>query len=90
VSDTANTAPTVAVWAVGSALDAHGVPRPPDRDVVCEACGEHSLRAACRTEAPIEQWATTHARHTGHRDFVETTTRRLRAVPVAYQQGPTW
>jgi hypothetical protein len=87
VNRSSNVPAEVAVWAAGPAYDAHGVPRPPDRDVVCEACGDHSLRAARRTEAPIEQWATTHARHTGHQDFIETTTRPLRAIPVAYEPG---
>jgi hypothetical protein len=85
VSDSSNTFAEVAVWAAGLAVDDRGVPRPPMRDVVCVVCGDHSLRAVCLTEAPIEQWAATHARHTGHRDFLETTVRRYRAVVTAYE-----
>jgi hypothetical protein len=84
--DGVTTVPETAEWAAGPAYDKNGVPRPPMRDVVCEVCGDHSLRAATRTHVPTEQWAATHARHSGHRDFIETTTGRLRAVRVAYEQ----
>jgi hypothetical protein len=75
------------VWTVGPALAAPGVPETPTRDVMCEICGDKSLRATCRSEGPIEQWITVHAGETGHEMYTETRARRLRAVPLAWGSG---
>jgi hypothetical protein len=84
-------APEHVVCEVGPAYDEHGVLLAPVRDLTCGICGEHSLRAPSHNRAPVEQWAATHARHTGHQDFTATTIRRLRAVPVAYEpEATTW
>lgn len=67
-------------WIIGPERDGEGSLVAPMRSIQCGGCPERSEPSARQADA--DRWAMRHAGATGHRDFVELTTARLRVSPA--------
>lgn len=67
-------------WIIGPERDGDGHLLAPSRTMQCTACTASSEPSS--QQAAIDRWAMRHTGVTGHREFDEITTARLRVSPA--------